>query len=167
MDVYLLRHGFAMDREEAATQDIDDADRPLTGKGRRDVNAVARYARRLGIAPDHACTSSLRRATETLEVAGKAMKLPDPVVTASLLPEASPEALWTELRAIKDSQSVLAVGHRPHIRTMAEYLLGSKLELDFKKGALVRITLDSEAENPRGVLRWMITPKLARIAMRS
>jgi phosphohistidine phosphatase len=42
MDVIVVRHGVAMDRDEAHEQAIADQDRPLTPKGRRRMKAAAR-----------------------------------------------------------------------------------------------------------------------------
>jgi hypothetical protein len=42
------------------------------------------------------------------------------------------------------------------------YLLGSPdLQVEFKKGAMACIELDRFPAEPHGVLRWMLTSKLA------
>jgi hypothetical protein len=42
------------------------------------------------------------------------------------------------------------------------YLLGAPdLRVDFKKGALLRIDVLDFPSQPRGVLKWMMAPKLA------
>jgi phosphohistidine phosphatase SixA len=42
---------------------------------------------------------------------------------------------------------------------MAAFLLGSPaLQLDMKKAAIVRIDCDRLAREPKGVLKWMLTP---------
>jgi len=35
------------------------------------------------------------------------------------------------------------------------------LQIDFKKGAMACVTIDRFGSEPQGVLRWMVTPKLA------
>jgi hypothetical protein len=41
-------------------------------------------------------------------------------------------------------------------------LLGSpNLQVDFKKGAIACVELERFTAEPHGVLRWMLTPKLA------
>ena len=38
----------------------------------------------------------------------------------------------------------------------------SRIDGRFKKGAVVRIDVDQFGIQPRGVLKWMLVPKLAR-----
>ena len=76
-------------------------------------------------------------------------------------PDAQPDALWKELHKRKPGAVVL-VGHEPHLSHLVAYLLGVSVTVDFKKGALIRIDVDAERRSPRGVLKWMLTPKLAR-----
>jgi phosphohistidine phosphatase len=56
----------------------------------------------------------------------------------------------------------MLVGHDPLFGQLAGYLLGTpELQIDFKKGAVLRIDFDSFGPKPRGILRWFLTPKLA------
>jgi len=42
------------------------------------------------------------------------------------------------------------------------FLLGTpELRVDFKKGAMVRVDMLELGVQPRGVLKWMMAPKLA------
>jgi hypothetical protein len=46
--------------------------------------------------------------------------------------------------------------------SLAAFLLGSPaLELDMKKAALVRVDCDRLGPQPKGVLKWMLTPATA------
>ena len=45
-------------------------------------------------------------------------------------------------------------------RCTAFFLRSPELLVDFKKGAIVRIDFDHFGLQPRGVLKWMLTPKL-------
>jgi len=84
------------------------------------------------------------------------------VETRSILPGASPELVWKEIRAQHKVDSILIAGHEPHLGSLIGLLLEAPLMVDLKKGALVRITAQSKSGPPRGVLKWMITPKLAK-----
>jgi phosphohistidine phosphatase len=72
------------------------------------------------------------------------------------------EDAWDEIRIHGDHAQVLCASHEPLCGALAGYLLRSpSLEIDFKKGALLRIDVESAAPRPRGVLKWMLSPKLA------
>jgi phosphohistidine phosphatase SixA len=64
-------------------------------------------------------------------------------------------------RAAEGGQYSIA-GHNPHLGSLMAMLLEAALMVDLKKGALVRITTQSRLGPPRGVLKWMITPKVAK-----
>jgi phosphohistidine phosphatase SixA len=55
----------------------------------------------------------------------------------------------------------MVVGHEPHLSRFAAFLLEAPLAIDMKKSAIVRIDVQEREGPPRGVLKWMLTPKLA------
>jgi len=63
---------------------------------------------------------------------------------------------------IRDHESILLAGHEPLFSNTVAWMLGSTREMiEFKKGALVRIDVAGFRSEPRGVLQWMLTPKLS------
>jgi phosphohistidine phosphatase SixA len=80
--------------------------------------------------------------------------------TSALLPDATPQVLWQELKKLPDEGQVLLAGHEPAMSRLAGFLLGGHAPVDFKKGALMRISVNGSLP---GVLKWMITPRLARL----
>jgi phosphohistidine phosphatase SixA len=87
----------------------------------------------------------------------------DPIVqTDALLPSSTPQAVWRLIRAHAGQTAILLAGHEPLLSETASFLLGASWALmDLKKGALLRIDLDRLDEEPRGVLQWLLTAKLA------
>ena len=70
--------------------------------------------------------------------------------------------MWTEIRAHRDEAAILLAGHEPLFSATVAWMLGSSRSMvDFKKAALLRIDLPSLGAEPRGILEWMITAKLA------
>jgi phosphohistidine phosphatase len=159
MTIYLLRHGIA----ETAAPGGDDAARALTDEGRRKLRAVLKLAREAGVKPSRILTSPLVRAVQTAELAGECLGCgARPVRTGALEPSGDPGQVWRAIRSHQDAASLLLAGHEPLFSQLAAYLLGAPEALiDFKKGALVAIEVDPALPRPRGVLRWMLTPKLA------
>jgi len=160
MELYLFRHGIAED----APPGRPDSSRALTEEGRERSAAVVRMADAAGVTPSLIASSPYARAVQTAEVAakefgwkGELLQLP------SLVPHGTPEAVWSDIRDLRDETAVVLAGHEPLMSKLAAYLLGAPgLVVDMKKSAMVRIDVGSLGPVPRGVLRWMIVPKLAQ-----
>src|SRR5215831_5241928 len=110
MEVYILRHGIA----EKMGSGGSDAERALTPKGRQKLRQVMRLARAAAVRPSIILTSPLVRAVQTAEVAAAIFAYRREVVrTNVLLPTASPQEVWQELRSRKNEPELLLVGHEP------------------------------------------------------
>lgn len=159
MEIYLLRHGIAED----AGPGMRDADRALTPKGRKKLRDVLERGRAAGIAPSLIVSSPLVRARQTAELAAEILGYTDPVIqTEALVPESSPQKVWAEIRLHKDAGQLLLAGHEPLFSAVYAFLLSSPgLLVDVKKGSLGRIDLERIGVQPRGILRWLITPAAA------
>ena len=163
MEIYILRHGEAEIREAGQA----DGERKLTVYGKRDLKAVLKVARKLGAAPKVILSSPLRRAQETAKIAAEILHSKRVVETKSLVPGASPDLVWKEIGGLQKVDSILIAGHNPHLGSLMAMLLEAALMVDLKKGALVRITTPSRLGPPRGVLKWMITPRIAKMLSKS
>ena len=160
MQIYILRHGEAESHESANS----DASRALTPKGKTDVRQVLKTARDAGMTVDRIISSPLVRARQTAGIAGKLFGIEDVAETKGLLPGATPQTIWRELTELRDVESVLLAGHEPHVSRLVQFILEAAIALDFKKSGLVRIDSEARPGPPRGVLKWMITPRLVRDA---
>lgn len=158
MEIYVLRHGEAEERETG----LADRDRKLTAKGKKDLKEVLKIARKAETAPDLILTSPLRRAKETATIAADILGCKSVVETRNLLPGASPEQIWSEISTDYKVDSILLAGHQPHLGSLIGLLLEAAIMVDLKKGSLVRIETHGKLGPPRGVLKWMITAKLAK-----
>jgi len=158
MELYLLRHGIAEDRNSGG-----DAARQLTDEGRKKLRRVLDRAAGAGLAPSLILSSPLKRAIQTAEIAADALGYKEKIVqTHALLPDASPQALWDDLRGRRDEDAIVAAGHEPMMSATVAWMLGTPgLQVDMKKAALVCIALDHFRAQPQGVLRWMLIPRLA------
>jgi phosphohistidine phosphatase len=159
MQVYLLRHGIAEDAEAGQS----DADRALTSEGRDKLRRVLKRARAAGVEPAVVLSSPLKRAVETAEVAADSLGFKDKITkTRALVPGGSPHDVWEEVRGQQGVPAILLAGHEPLMSALVAFLLGTPtLAVDMKKAALVRIDIDRLGPEPRGVLKWMLTPATA------
>src|ERR1700741_3989638 len=99
MNIYLLRHGTAEDREIGKP----DASRALTNKGRRELRAVLHQARMAGVRPGAILPSPLTRAVETARIASTELHCEKVLEIKELTPDTAPPQVW---RAIRSHRSV-------------------------------------------------------------
>jgi phosphohistidine phosphatase len=160
MELYLFRHGIAED----APPGRPDSSRALTAEGRERTAAVVKMARNAGVMPSLIASSPYLRAVQTAEVAAKEFGWKGELLKlVSLVPHGAPEAVWSDICGLKDESAVLLAGHEPLMASLAAYLLNAPgLIVDMKKSAMVRIDVAGLGAVPRGVLRWMIVPRLIK-----
>lgn len=157
MEIYILRHGIA----EEPKAGLRDAERALTDVGREKLRAVLEQAHSSDVKPSLILTSPYRRATQTAHMAGQVLRCSKIVETEILVPGSAPKAVWDAICAHRREPALLLAGHEPLLGMTVGYLLGvPALQVDLKKAALVRIDQESFGGAPRGVLKWMLTPRL-------
>jgi phosphohistidine phosphatase len=159
MEIYLLRHGIA----ENGRPGLKDVDRALTEEGREKLKRVLSRARGAGLKPGVILSSPYRRALETAAIAAESLAYHGKIVqTPALTPDASPHQVWEEVRARRDESAVLLASHEPLMSATVALLLGSPvLNVDMKKAGLARIDCDHFGPEPKGVLKWLLTPATA------
>jgi len=159
MEIYLLRHGIAEDRSASGS----DADRRLTEEGRAKLRRVLERAHAAGVNPSLILSSPLRRAIETAEIAARELGYEGKILRAEALePDSSPQKVWDEIRKHREEAAVLVAGHEPLFSSTVAWMLGATRDMvHFRKGALVRLDVESLGAAPAAVLEWMLIPKLA------
>ncbi len=161
MDLFIIRHAWAAERDDSAFP--DDSLRPLTEKG---SNRFARMIEALvprGLTPQLIVTSPMLRCLQTAEILAKALGEKAKVVKREeLLPGGDPKHLlaWTEEHASGLDQ-VGWVGHAPDVGYLAAALIGlDKGWLDLKKGAIAALGFPGSPDFGRGELLWLVTAKI-------
>ena len=159
-ELYLIRHGLAEERGEKWP---DDTKRPLTDEGMSRFRRASRALARVGVEIDVVVTSPLVRTRQTADIFAAAFSPHPAVVTLdALAPEGSATAVIAELDKYSKKRRIAIVGHEPGIGDLAGRLAGMRRELEFKKGAIVRIDVESLPPKGPGALRWFLTPKLLK-----
>lgn len=159
MQLLVVRHAIAEEREAFARTGKDDAERPLTAAGHKRFEKGARGLRRLVDALDVLATSTLVRAVETGEILQAAYGIRRPQRLAELAPEASPAALLPWLRDHRRRSLVAIVGHEPHLSGLVEHLLVGERRgfLDLTKGGACLLSLGDAPRPARAELEWLLT----------
>jgi phosphohistidine phosphatase len=159
-EIYVIRHGLAEERGDAWP---DDTKRPLSEDGISGMRKVARGLGRLGVTMDVVLTSTLVRAKQTAELVAGGLNPRPPVSTVeSLAPGGTYQEIVADLEKHARRKRIALVGHEPGIGEFAARLIGSRHPIEFKKGAVCRIDVDSIPPSGPADLRWLLTPKILR-----
>jgi phosphohistidine phosphatase len=160
LELYVIRHGLAAERGEDYP---DDSKRPLTSAGIARLRKEAKALDALDVGFDHIITSPLVRTKQTADVFAETLKS-KPSVSASdaLAPAGTPAAVIQELGKHMRKGRIALVGHEPNIGELAARLIGARVPLAFKKGAICRIDFEVFPPKGTGQLAWFITPRMLR-----
>ena len=164
MQLYIVRHGIAIDREDPKCP--GEAERYLTEEGVEKTKQVAKGVAALGVTGDLLITSPYVRAVQTAEIFAEALDYPKQKIRRNemLLPGSEPTLLFRELAREKQASSVFVFGHAPHLDGLIAAALGSKKHLTSMKKAGVALIDLKRISPPMGTLAWLATPKILRRA---
>jgi phosphohistidine phosphatase len=164
MQLYIVRHGIAIDREDPKSP--ADPERFLTDEGIEKTKQVAKGIAALGITADLMLSSPYVRAMQTAEIFATALEYPKQKIrrTDLLLPGSEPSLFYKELAKDKQSATVFCFGHAPQLDDLVATGLGSKQHVTSLKKAGVALLEFKRLSPPSGQLVWLATPKLLRRA---
>ena len=163
MEIYLLRHGIAMDKGEWKGP---DSDRPLTKEGLRKTKKASKGMHHLNLKIDLILTSPFRRAYDTAVIVAKELKLKKKLrIIKSLAVDGDPKALIRYLsQNVHNWESLLLVGHEPYLSSLISVLIAGqgRTGLVLDKGGLAKLTTDSITYDKSAHLEWLLTPKILK-----
>ncbi len=165
MELLVIRHGVAEEREEFAATGKDDSLRPLTKEGRWKMERGAKALRHALPSLNVIATSPYTRAAQTAKIVAAAYDDIDVERLDALTPDGRPQAFLTWLRGRGSDDRVAAVGHEPHLGSLVYWLLtGEAVEgrISMKKGGACLLELDPKARAGKATLIWSLTPSLLR-----
>jgi len=152
MKLYLVQHG------EACTTEVNP-DRPLTERGKLDIERLAAFLNHAGIKVDRMIHSGKLRATQTAEYLAKAIAPGVEIESSGLInPNDNPKAFdWQSESWDRDT---LVVGHLPFLARLVSHLVieeETRSITAFQPGSVVCLehTTDSHWQ-----INWMIRPEL-------
>ena len=151
----LLRHA----KSSWKNPDLDDHDRPLNKRGKRDAPRMGVLLKDEGLIPDFIVSSSAKRAWRTAECAALHSGYRGEVRVTSELYEASSDRIREVIQSTADSVSrLLVVGHNPGLEALLEELTGEYTPLS--SGALACLHFEMDSWNG---LEEGVRGKLARL----
>ena len=161
MRLYLMRHAIAV--PHGAPGYPRDAQRPLTDEGRQQAIRAAQGLRQLGLVFDAIATSPYVRAVQTAAQVARVYGWRQPFEELEALqPDADPPQTSLALKALKEREHVLLVGHEPHLGAWLGLLIGgpSGARCQMKKASVACVEVDHAPPIAgSGELRWLLTSK--------
>ena len=165
MNVYVLRHGVAMEREEWDSP--TDADRPLTPEGEKLLRKTARALEKMDLDFDLILSSPFARAKQTAEIVAKKLKLKKRLkFSDELTPGGSVKKLVQQVNEVKPvPENLLLVGHEPYLSGLISLLISGdeNTAIDFKKGGLCKLEAEKLRAGRCATLAWLLTPKQMKL----
>ncbi len=160
MEIYILRHGIAVDRGTPGYK--KDSDRPLTKEGEEKMHQIADTVLAMGLKFDLILSSPYTRAEQTAQIVADTLDH-EVTFTKSLAPDANALELIAEINDEKP-HSVLLVGHEPDLSRLISVLVcgTSDSSFELKKGGLCKLTAETITFGRCATLNWLITPKHLR-----
>ncbi len=125
-NLYLLRHA----KSSWNHPELDDFERPLNQRGRRDIPVMAGIVRKQKIIPDLILSSPASRAAFTARTMAQILRFPeDSLQYNNLIYDASASALVNIVRKIDSNiDNLLLVGHNPGLTLLSNFLADKKVE---------------------------------------
>jgi phosphohistidine phosphatase len=162
MDIFLLRHGIAADRDPAKFP--NDSLRPLIPRGERKLRRVCGAMREMKLSFDLILSSPFLRARRTAEIACEVLGLGDVLrFDDELAPQGDPVAMIEHVNGMSPQpRNLLIVGHEPYLSRLISVLTtgGSELGIELKKGGLAGLEAQQRmAFDNCAVLKWLLTPR--------
>jgi phosphohistidine phosphatase len=161
MNLYLLRHGIAVDPGKSGL--ARDAERPLLPKGRRRLRQIATAMSALKISFDIIISSPYVRAKQTAEIVAKSLKHRKQLkFSDELTPGGNPKLLIQRLNDLQPQpKNILLVGHEPYLSKLIALLTtgNTSMEIDLKRGSLCKLEVESLRYGRCATLVYLLAPR--------
>ncbi|MDR4496037.1 MAG: histidine phosphatase family protein [Nitrospirales bacterium] len=166
MHCLLFRHGIAVSPHD---WDGSELSRPLTKEGIIKTQKAAEGLYHLRMRPTHILCSPLTRTQETAQIAKEILACKAKIqLCPELVFDQSPLLLFPILNQFGPTDSVLCVGHEPHLGQTAAFMISGKEcpGLSLKKAGAVLISFAGEVKPGYGELEWWVPPAQLRMLCR-
>ncbi|WP_322521402.1 phosphohistidine phosphatase SixA [Guyparkeria halophila] len=164
MDLLIIRHAAAQDREAFAREGRPDNERPLTQRGIDRMQMAARGLTTMALPIERLVTSPAVRAVQTAEIVAPAIEQRRIEQEGVFDPDAPIGAMVEWLRKQPRVDGMAVVGHEPSLGQLAECLLAGRPagNMPMKKGGMMLIRFDNAVGYGNGQLVWALPPAVLR-----
>lgn len=139
--LYLIRHA----KSSWKFPELDDFDRPLNKRGKRDAPKMGKRLRKQGALPDLIISSPAERAKKIAKAIAKALGITSAEIQFNqAVYEATPEGLLEIVRGVDNRvQTLMLVGHNPELTSLANSLTDHYIDNVVTSGV---VTIEFETE---------------------
>jgi phosphohistidine phosphatase len=164
VQVLVVRHAIAEQKEDFARTGKDDSQRPLTDDGRRKMRRGAAALRGVVRAIEVLATSPLLRAVQTAEVLAAVYNGRNMVTVNELSPDSEFPPFLRWLRMQDAGGTVAIVGHEPHLSGLTSWLLTGRKRsfISLKKGAACLLEFGEQPKAGAATLMWALASSQLR-----
>ena len=142
---------------------LDDHERPLNKRGRRDAPRMGELVREYGLIPDVVLSSDAVRARLTTEAVAEAAGYVGDILLDPHLYMAGPADILSLLRTVgENAETVMIVGHNPGLEELVERLTGERQDLPTAALAQIGLPIDEWRDlklSTRGMLLGLWRPE--------
>lgn len=123
--LYLVRHA----KSSWKFPELEDFDRPLNGRGKRDAPMMGQRLRQAGVCPQLILSSPAQRTRKTARALAKAMGYSSDIRHDDALYDASSEQLLAAVQTVDDTvTTLLLVGHNPELTELVNQLTSHSID---------------------------------------
>lgn len=151
MSMYFVQHGVAVAKEV-------EPDRSLSKEGRREIEHISAYLKKMGITPKKIYHSGKRRAMETAQIFSDQIGDGSIHKLLGMNPSDSVKVFATFL----ESNDTMYIGHLPHMEKLISYLTTGNEDsgvVKFENGGVVCIENDGE----NFYIDWYLKPAICNL----
>lgn len=152
--LYLLRHAKAEDG-------LQDAERDLTARGRRQAESIGQWMAENGIRPERMLSSPAKRSRMTAEICAEHADYQGRIRFADDLYDPYKDNYIDVIADLKNKYaSVLIVGHNPKISSAVTILTGEQLNMPPCMLVCIEFALDKwiSVKDGNGIVKWVQIP---------
>ena len=153
MNIYMVQHGNPVPKEK-------DPDRPLSDKGKEDVEKVADFLKKAGIEVNEVFHSGKTRARQTAEIMISRLNPgKEPQKKEGISPLDDVKIIAEEIKQSK--RDLMIVGHLPHLAKLISFLTtesDSNSVVGFQQGGIA--CLRPEEDKKTWTIAWMLVPEI-------
>ena len=151
MAMCFVQHGLAL-------QKGIDPNRPLSEKGRKEIECISAYLRKMGVTVKKVCHSGKARAKETAQI------FADQIGDSNVyeLSGMNPNDNVIEFTAVLNEDDTLYVGHLPHLGKLISYLTTGDEDagvVAYVNGGIVCVKKDSTGHH----IDWYLIPSMCDV----
>jgi len=156
MNIYLIRHSDS----EKSSSSKKDFDRELTEEGKEKIKTAAEGWKHLVKSFDIIVSSPLMRAVQTAKIVAEVFEYKKDIIIDKRISGGRKTDDLIELANSLSGEEIAFVGHEPDFSNHVSNLISSSgAFVDFKKGAIAKMSFQNRVRYSKGILEFLIPPK--------